>query len=207
MKPSKGAESGEMLDSILATYPAKYSNELRELLDVVVSFKPLAEEIVPPPMTARRVSAKQDFLALAREMREEEVAQISGSNSAARLNTGSLDNQGVSNSDLGTSTSINPNSSSSGVSIIRPTKPNTAPQESWLQRLGAAFDSIFHVPAQRLAPIAALLLIGIMSLASFYTVAWSVPGDLAYPFKEWARQVEVDLASPEDLPEVVAAQK
>ncbi|MEM7131973.1 MAG: effector-associated domain EAD1-containing protein [Chloroflexota bacterium] len=174
-------ESGETLDSILADFPAEYRDELRKLLEVVSSDEHIAAEPVPLPSIERRKKAKQDFLAFAREMMQHDEKQSSVHDSAS-----------VSSSDA----------------LLLPTllSSEDTGQENWFKRLGVAFENLFQIPAQRLAPIAALLLLGIMSLASFFTVAGAVPGDLAYGFKEWARRVEVDLAYPEDLPAIVSAQ-
>ncbi|MEM7131953.1 MAG: LysM peptidoglycan-binding domain-containing protein [Chloroflexota bacterium] len=193
-------ESGETLDSVLAAYPEEYRDELRDMLSVVSAFEHIAVEPVPLPSTSRRTSAKQDFLALARELKEQDVAASNTldalpiSDSNGRTNQGAATDK-LEGSQIGLSSQP---SNASAPQLPAISSPKEVNQEGWLKRLVASLDSIFQVPVQRLAPIAALALLAIMSLASFFTVAGAVPGDLAYPFKEWARRVELDLAPPEE---------
>ena len=58
----------------------------------------------------------------------------------------------------------------------------------------------------RLAPLAVLVAIMLLGSASVFTVAWSIPGDLTYPIKEWSRRVGLRLVTESEREAIREAQ-
>ena len=192
-------EIGEAPDAVVQSYPEAYKDELQDLLMVIdVTTQYAADEIPLPPMQ-RRSSARKDFLNVAAEFRktQEQVSQSVGeSNTAAKMDgaiSSTLEN--------GPSARTDPH----------PTRIEEATQ-TISRSIFAKIDGFLQmlVPISgRFAPIAiGLLMLVLFSTASAFTVAWaSIPGDLAYPLKEWARRVGLELVPVADRPDVMRAQE
>ena len=68
-------------------------------------------------------------------------------------------------------------------------------QPGWWERLSMAWGSLFDTPLLRLAPLAIIIIA--VYLATFWTVRTAqaaLPGDAAYPIKQWMREQRLSLA-------------
>ena len=84
----------------------------------------------------------------------------------------------------------------------------------WRSRARALWDQAndamggMNTPVWRLAPIAVILILVVTGMLSIVTAAKaSVPGDITYPLKEWARSQELALAPDEEKPAIQARQE
>lgn len=165
-------EAGETLDKILASYPAAMRDDLFDMLSVVQIARELGQAPVPRPSPARRAAAKQNFLAAAAQMREEQQ----------------------------------------GMATVHTPAPATVPtpqrraarRKGQVRRMGLwerfvdGFQSFFASRSLRLAPMIFMLALVLLSTSTLVTMAQaSVPGDLAYSFKQWIRKQELEFAPPD----------
>lgn len=168
-------EAGEALDKILASYPAALRDELFDMLSIVQVARELGQAPVPRPSAARRAAAKQNFLAAAAQIREEHqrTAAVQTPPPAA---TGSR--------------TVTPRSAAR--------RKAAAPSTGFWARLAAGFQSLFSNRSLRLAPMIFALALVLLSTSTLVTMAQtSVPGDLAYTFKQWIRKQELEFAPPD----------
>ncbi len=83
-----------------------------------------------------------------------------------------------------------------------------APLATYLARIVVAAQNFFTIRTLRLAPLIALLALVLLSTSTLVTMAQaSVPGDLAYSFKQWIRKQELELAPAEVREAVRLAQE
>lgn len=83
-----------------------------------------------------------------------------------------------------------------------------SPLATYLERVVAAIQNFFTIRTLRLAPLIALLALVLLSTSTLVTMAQaSVPGDLAYSFKQWIRKQELELAPAEVREAVRLAQE
>lgn len=166
-------EAGETLDKILASYPAALRDELFDMLSIVQVARELGTARVPRPSPERRAAAKANFMAAAAQLRQEHQRQ-------AAVQT-------------------------PPPTIVRPTPARNAPRRKaavrrdglW-ERLVDGFQSIFNSRSLRLAPMIFMLALVLFSTSTLVTMAQaSVPGDLAYTFKQWIRKQELEFAPPD----------
>ncbi|MCC6167513.1 MAG: LysM peptidoglycan-binding domain-containing protein [Caldilineaceae bacterium] len=170
-------EAGEAIDKILASYPAAMRDELFDMLSIVQVARELGQTPIPRPSAARRAAAKQNFLAAAAQMREEQQR------------TASVPSVTASSVTAPSTTAQTPRS------VPRRKPPARA---SLWERFAGGFQSIFSNRSLRLAPMILALALVLLSTSTLVTMAQTaVPGDLAYSFKQWIRKQELELAPPD----------
>ncbi|MEZ4659607.1 MAG: LysM peptidoglycan-binding domain-containing protein [Caldilineaceae bacterium] len=197
-------EAGEPLDAILSSYPADVRGELRDMLEVIDVIKYVASTPPPPVPASRRLAAKAQFLAVAAELRAQSPtpASINSSNHVAHPGH-SLSPQDVVLAEVG-----------QPIVEHHPGKPQQAGTDGagkvarpdfWAnltQSINTGISSLFGFSSMRLAPIATLVVVMLLGSISVFNVAWSIPGDLTYPIKEWSRRVGLQLV-PESEREAI----
>ncbi|MEZ4867993.1 MAG: LysM peptidoglycan-binding domain-containing protein [Caldilineaceae bacterium] len=172
------AEAGEPIEAVVAAYPTVDQTELRELLLIVTGAHHLQQEPTPRLAPERRAANKRSFLAAAAQMRAENEEQEKTPPPVAPSKT-----QPKMRADLAPSLS----------DLL----------QNWMRGLGLAVQSALAPAGPRLAPLAMMLLAVLLSTFSFVSVAEAaVPGDFAYPVKQWIRYQELNLAAPENRDEV-----
>ncbi len=185
-------EAGEPLEVIIAAYPAALHAELRDLLTVVAATHQLQEAEIPRPTAARRAANKRAFLQAAATMRAEMAT--------ADVPTGA---QAIAATPAIVATvAAKPQT---GATAVR-TKPTVA-APTWLDRIRINWQNLlgsFTVAPMQLAPLVLMLTVISLGTFGFATVAQAaIPGDLAYPAKQWMRQQELNLAAEVDRPQIV----
>ncbi len=173
-------ERGEPLDEILASYPEAVRAELAALLLVVEDVIDLALEAAPTPSPVRRLDARTQFMQTIVEMK------------AAH-----------------TPVAVAPEPAPAPIAppVAPPPKSLPPPQPSLLDKLRTWLQGWQETPfgafAFNLAPLAALLLAAYLATAWMASTAQAaVPGDPAYRIKEWARETNTELATPEERSEL-----
>ena len=163
-------EAGESADQIISSYPVSTQDELRDMLMIVQVAEKIRQAPVPRPSPAKRLTAKQNFLNAAAEMRQQQQqAAAAGCYS----------------------------------SQARPRSVSTAHSKLDTERVLEGMQGLFTVRTLRLAPMIVMLALVLLSTSTLVTMAQtSVPGDLAYSFKQWIRKQELELA-PADRREFV----
>lgn len=194
--------AGEPLDAILSSYPAEVRDAISEMLEVIDTVQQFVSSSPPPVPAQRRMAAKDAFLAAAAEMRAQ--SQSSDLQSLAEHSNNHFDERGdIAEATLGVVSGSLHEISDARVGPL--TKPDKAPS-SFIGRLvediRAGVQNLFGPSALRLAPLAALVIIMLFGSASVFTVAWSIPGDLTYPIKEWSRRLGLQLV-PESEREAI----
>ncbi|MBV7327556.1 LysM peptidoglycan-binding domain-containing protein [Chloroflexi bacterium TSY] len=192
--------NGEGLEQILSSYPTDIQNELKRLLSITDSTRLVVAEPTPVPPIPRRASARDRFLARAADFRAEmSPVEASVDNSAVATPQQS---QTIDTTDK----PITP-VRSSGREFGRAIRESLPEPSSWSLFIESIRNALFH-PTGRLARVAmTILLLMLFSTASAFTVAWaSIPGDLAYPLKEWSRRVGLELVPDAERRSVMRAQ-
>ncbi|MCB0089184.1 MAG: hypothetical protein KDE54_14840 [Caldilineaceae bacterium] len=209
-------DAGEPLDAILSSYPADVRGELRDMLEVVDAVQYTASTPPPPMSASRRSAAKAQFLAAAAEMRTQShtPTSVNSSNHSSSQAGG----QSYQDADL---TDVAHHNHAAQHNMVRQQnvehysgKPQLAGTDvvsqatrpgfwaNLTQDISAGFQSLFGAGSMRLAPIAALVVVMLLGSISVFNVAWSIPGDLTYPIKEWSRRVGLQLV-PESEREAI----
>jgi len=182
-------EAGEQLEAIIAAYPAELHTELRDLLTVVAATHALQTAEIPRPAPSRRAANKRAFLQAAAAMRAEVAAEAPA---PAVL------------------PAVVPSVRATAITQPAPTAPQAKPvaaSPTWLDHWRMRWNELWHnltLTPMQFAPMAVILAVVSLATFSFSSVAQAaIPGDLAYPAKQWLRQQELSLAAPEDQPAIV----
>lgn len=181
-------EAGEPLEAIIAAYPAELHTELRDLLTVIAATHSLQTAEIPRPSASRRAANKRAFLQAAAAMRTE----VEAATPAPAVT-------------LAVATPPRAAAAAQPAPAAPRAKPAAASPtwlDQWRTRWSEVWSNVTFSPMQ-LAPLAIILAVVSLATFSFSSVAQAaIPGDFAYPAKQWLRQQELSLAAPEDQPAI-----
>lgn len=182
-------EAGEPLEAIIAAYPAELHTELRDLLTIIAATHSLQTAEIPRPSASRRAANKRAFLQAAAAM----CAEVEAATPAPAVT-------------LAVTTPPRTAVAAQPAPAAPRAKPAAASPtwlDQWRIRWSELWSNVAFSPMQ-LAPLAIILAVVSLATFSFSSVAQAaIPGDFAYPAKQWLRQQELSLAAPEDQPEIV----
>jgi LysM repeat protein len=160
-------ETGESIESIVTSYPYADADELTEQLQIVEIALDIQHEAIPQPSPAKRMAAKQDFLATVVELRDrEQAAQAYRPVRIAeppRRRT-----------------------------LAPPADPTL--MQRMADGLQAVFSVRTLRLAPVIVALAVVLLSASTFVAMAQS---SLPGDRTYSFKQWMRKQELQFASPD----------
>lgn len=160
-------EAGETIESIVASYPYANTDDLVEELQIVQLALKIQHEPVPEPSPAKRMAAKQDFLAAAGEMKSRE--------------------QGAQ--------SFRPARIAEPPRRIKPeTPPPPTLAQRISDSLRSAFSMRTLRLAPVIVTLAVVLLSATTFVAMAQS---ALPGDPTYSFKQWMRKQELQFTSPD----------
>ncbi|MEZ4711114.1 MAG: LysM peptidoglycan-binding domain-containing protein [Caldilineaceae bacterium] len=188
-------DAGEPLDAILSSYPADVRGELQDMLEVVDAVQYVASTPPPPVPAARRLAAKEEFLAAAAERRAQShtPASENSSNHAVNPARGLFPQEealaGIAQHNVEHYSGKSQLTGTDGTGKVA--RPGFG--VNFIQDIRDVFQGLFGAGSMRLAPIAALVVVMLLGAISVFNVAWSIPGDLTYPIKEWSRRVGLQL--------------
>lgn len=182
-------EAGEPLEAIIAAYPAELHTELRDLLTVSAATHSLQTAEIPRPSPSRRAANKRAFLQAAAAMRAEVEAEAPAPAITQAVTTPPR-------------TAAPPQPA-----LTAPRAKPAVAAPTWLEQWRIRWSELWGNGAftpMQFAPLAVILAVVSLATFSFSSVAQAaIPGDLAYPAKQWLRQQELSLAAPEDQPGIV----
>ena len=160
-------ETGESIESIVASYPYADTAELTGFLQIVQVAQQIQHEPIPRPTAARRSAAKQNFLNAAADLKRKEMA--AQANRPVRI---------------------------AEPPRRRTVAPAPAPGlfERMAEGFQAVF-SVRTLRLAPLIITLALVLLSASTFVTMAQSA--VPGDLTYSFKQWMRKQELQLAPPD----------
>ena len=175
-------KAGEPAEEIVASYPEADREELLSMLLLVEDLVDMAMEPAPTPSPVRRHNHRALFLQTLLEMQSAQGADQVQTPAAAPA--------------------LAPSPPLPRPQTPAPARPSLLDGlRAWLEQWRGA--SPLGALAFNFAPLAALL------LAVYLAAAWvsstaqaSVPGEPAYRIKEWAREIQTELAAPEERSEL-----
>lgn len=175
-------KAGEPAKDIVASYPEADREELLAMLLLVEDLVDMAMEPAPTPSPVRRHNHRALFL--------QTLLDMQAAQSAAQLQTPAA------------APALAPAPPPPRPPMPAPARPGLLDGlRAWLEQWRGA--SPLGALAFNFAPLAALL------LAVYLATAWvsstaqaSVPGEPAYRIKEWAREIQTELAAPEERSEL-----
>lgn len=175
-------KAGEPAKDIVASYPEADREELLAMLLLVEDLVDMAMEPAPTPSPVRRHNHRALFLQTLLDMQAAQSAAQSQTPAAAPA--------------------LAPAPPPPRPPMPAPARPGLLDGlRAWLEQWRGA--SPLGALAFNFAPLAALL------LAVYLATAWvsstaqaSVPGEPAYRIKEWAREIQTELAAPEERSEL-----
>ncbi len=160
-------ETGETIESIVASYPQSDTNELKDFLQIVQVAQQIQQEPIPRPNAAKRSAARQNFLNAAADLKQKELA--AQANRPLRI---------------------------AEPPRRRTVAPPPAPSlwGRFADGLAAVF-SMRTLRLAPLIITLALVLLSASTFVTMAQSA--VPGDLTYSFKQWMRKQELQLTPPD----------
>lgn len=196
-------ENGEAFETILADYPLEEQDELRELLTVVAATYQLHDSAIPQAPPARRAANKRAFLQAAAEMKEATDEQVAAIMEQGTVHTATSQPEQAQATSQAAVTAVQAAPvAAAGKSSRAPVtaQPNLAAR---IRTVWSDFVSSLTPVSVRLAPLAVMLLaIWLASFGAFSAAQAAIPGDVAYPAKQWILHQELTLADVEDRAQV-----